>query len=67
MVFHSSGFMGNRVYQEVNTHLKHSEAQRVSQLVFVQDDGASSTALHIDTGEGVQLGVHPVQPLVQQV
>lgn len=48
-------------------HLKHCESQWVSQLVFVNDDGASATALHVDTGECVQLRVHPVEPLVQQV
>lgn len=51
----------------VNTHLKHCESQWVSQLVFVNEDGAPATALHVDTGEGVQLRVHPVKPLVQQV
>lgn len=48
-------------------YLKHSERQWVSQLEFVNDESASTTALHIDTGEGVQLRVHPVEPLVQQV
>lgn len=48
-------------------YLKHSEAQRVGQLLFINDEGASTTALHVDTGEGVQLRVHPVEPLVQQV
>lgn len=62
-----SGFMCNRVYQVVNMHLKHSESQWVSQLMFVNDEGAPATALHVDTGEGVQLRVHPVEPLVQQV
>lgn len=62
-----SGFMCNRVYQVVNIYLKHSESQWVSQLVFINDEGASTTALHIDTGEGVQLRVHPVEPLVQLV
>lgn len=47
------GFMCNRAYQVVNIYLKHSEPQRVSQPVFVNDEGASTTALHIDTGEGV--------------
>lgn len=55
------------VYQMVNFYLKHSESQRVSQLVFVNDDGVSASALHVNTGEGVQLGVDPVQALVQQV
>lgn len=48
-------------------YLKHSESQRVSEPVFVDDDRVSPTALHVDTGEGVQLGVNPVKPLVQQV
>lgn len=48
-------------------YLKHSEAQRMSQLVFVDDEGASTAALHTDAGEGVQLRVHPVEPLVQQI
>lgn len=56
-----------RVYQVINIYLKHSEPQWVSQLVFVNDESASTTALHVDTGEGVQLRVHPVEPLVQQV
>lgn len=51
----------------VNFYLKHSEAQRVGQLVFINDEGASTSALHVDTGEGVQFGVDPVQPLVQQI
>lgn len=55
------------VYQVVNFYLKHSDSQRVSQLVFVNDDGVSASSLHVNTGEGVQLGVNPVQPLVQQV
>lgn len=55
------------VYWMVNSYLKHSESQWVSQLVFVDDEGVSTTALHIDTGEGVKLRVHPVEPLVQQV
>jgi len=39
----------------------------VSQLVLVDDEGASTTALRVDTGERVQLRVYPVEPLVQQV
>lgn len=62
-----SGFMCNRVYQMVNIYLKYGESKRVTQLVLVNDEGASATALHVDTGEGVQLRVHPVEPLVQQV
>lgn len=62
-----SGFMCNRVYQVANIYLKHSESQWMSQRVFVNDEGAPATALHVDTGEGVQLRVHPVEPLVQQV
>lgn len=59
--------MCNRVYQVINIYLKHSESQWVSQLVFINDESASTTALYVDTGEGVQLRVHPVEPLVQQV
>ena len=51
----------------VNNYLKHSESQWVSQLEFINDEGVSAAALHVDTGEGVQLGVHPVEPLAQQV
>lgn len=59
--------MKNWFFQVVNFYLKHSESQRVSQLVFVNDDGVSASALHVNTGEGVKLGVDPVQTLVQQV
>lgn len=48
-----SGFMCNGAYQVVNIYLKHSEPQRVSQPVLVNDEGATTTALHVDTGEGV--------------
>lgn len=48
-------------------YLKHSEPQRVGQLVLVNDERAPAATLHVDTGEGVQLRVHPVEPLVQQV
>lgn len=52
--------MGLWVYQLVNWYLKYSKPQWVSKFVFINDEGASTTALNIDTGEGVQLRVHPV-------
>lgn len=59
--------MCNRLYLVINIYLKHCEPQWVSELVFVNDEGATTTTLHVDTGEGMQLRVHPVEPLVQQV
>lgn len=59
-------FTGRHVVVD-RLYLKHSESQWVSQPESVDDEGASTAALHIDTGEGVQLRVHPVESLVQQV
>lgn len=59
--------MCNRDDQVTNIYLKHSQPQWVSQPVFVNDERSSIIALHINAGEGMQLGVHPVEPLGQQV
>lgn len=50
-----------------NFYLEYGESQRVSQLVLVDDQGVPTAALHVDAGERVQLRVHPVEALVQQV
>ena len=47
-----------------DVYLENSESQWVSQPVLVNNEGAATTALDIDTGESVQLRVHPVEPLV---
>lgn len=47
--------------------LEYSESQWVGQLVLVDDQGAPTATLHIDTGERVQLRVDPVEALVEQI
>ena len=49
------------------THLKDSDTQRMGQLVLIYDERTTPSVMHIDTGEGVELGVHPVEPVVKQV
>lgn len=39
----------------------------MGQLVLVDDQGVPTAALHIDTGERVQLRVDPVEALGEQV
>lgn len=51
----------------MNVHLEYSESKWMSQFVLVDDERAPTTTLHIHAGESVQLRVHPVEPLVQQV
>lgn len=48
-------------------HLKHCETQWVSQVVFIDNEGVTTATLNVNTGERVQLGVHPVETLVNQV
>ena len=36
-------------------HLKHSDTERVGQLLLVYDESAAATSLDMNTGEGVQL------------
>lgn len=58
---------GSGSVSRLNTDLEHGESQRVTQSVFVGDEGPSASALHVDAGQGVQLGVDPVEPAVRQV
>lgn len=48
-------------------HLEHGDTLWVCQLLLVDDEGVPAPTVHVYAGEGVQLGVHPVETLVQQV
>ena len=51
----------------VVSHLEHGDTQRVSQPLLVHEHSAPAPAIDVHAGQGVQLGVHPVEALVQKV
>lgn len=49
------------------TNLKDSQREGVRELLVAENETASCPSIHINAGQSVHLGVHPVQALIDYV
>lgn len=54
-------------YMDFLTNLKDGQREGVGELFLAEDETVSRAAVHVDAGQCVHFGVHPVQTLVDQV
>lgn len=54
-------------YIDFITNLKDSQREGVGELFRAENETVSRPSVHIDAGQSVHLGVHPVQTLVDHV
>lgn len=52
---------------DIITNLKHSQGEGMGELLLAENETVSRPSVHINAGQRVHLGVHPVQTLVDHV